>query len=96
LYAEICGGEMIRFSTYTLLSLTESNEAKHLDKGLQLGQYRNSWIYLYMGYDEPSQTVTAVMHTSGLDTPVVFERAHHFVPNYISIFVGKDRFKARF
>ena len=96
LYAEFCGGERIRFSTYTLLALTDYNEAKHVEHRVELGEFTHSWIYVYMGYDELTREVSCLLKFPRHDETFILTGIQHFVADVVGVFVGRDVYRQPF
>ncbi|CAK89738.1 unnamed protein product (macronuclear) [Paramecium tetraurelia] len=96
LHITICNTQLIKYSTYTLVDLKDANEPKFMDGQLELNDYNYAWNYIYMGYNQRTREVHCLLHTLIEDKPITWEQVQHYVPNYLGLYIGQDKFTSKF
>ncbi|CAK87360.1 unnamed protein product (macronuclear) [Paramecium tetraurelia] len=96
LHITICNNQLIKYSTYTLVDLKDANEPKFIDGQLELNDYNYAWNYIYMGYNSRTSEVHCLLHTLIEDKPITWEQVQHYVPNFLGLYIGQDKFTNKF
>jgi hypothetical protein len=52
--------------------LSDPNEAKYVEKNIELKEFTHSWIYIYMAYDDVSKSVNCLLKLPKMDD-VIFK-----------------------
>jgi len=78
------------------MGIKDWNEAKFLEEKIELGASKKAWAYIYMGYSEELREIHSLLHLFEEDKPIIFKGVHHYVPNYVGIYVGKDPLSKKF